>query len=404
MKTENDITTLTEVAVEEMPQRVVVKQPGITLGLPRNPEQGERRFPLTPEAVRTLVDDYRFKVFMESGAGHEIHYSDNAYASHGAIITDRPGTMAADIVIAAAALQPSDIKNMRRNATLWTVMEPCVMERAMLTALNQRAITTMSLTALQFPDGHRPVADILDEIDGRAAIAVASGFLADGVHGKGILLGGVAGIVPCEVVINGAGTAGMAAARSALGLGATVRLFDNNPCRLRQAEALLQHGVIGSSLHRKVYLSALRSADIVVNTLTGDERYAAVIDAAEASALKKGAIMFDLNRSEDTVFPSLRVVDLSPASESMPWLTERICFVNAGRAVPRTSAMALSNAIVPLLSTLAQADEHTFMDAVRMNAYLGTGLVTFGGKVVNREAALAAGMKWVDPNIFLRLS
>ena len=394
-----------KIDVLEQPARIAVKQRGITIGLPHNPDRGDRRFPLTPEAVKTLVDDYDFKVYMEAGAGAEIHYSDNAYTSHGALIGTRTDVLGADIVISAAPLGVNDIKAMRRNATLWTVLNPSSIDRDILEALNQRGITSLSLPALSRPDGHHPVADIISEVEGRAAMVVAAGFLADGIHGKGILLGGVAGLVPSEVVVIGAGTAGVAAALSARGLGAMVRMFDDDPCRLRRAQEQLGYSVIGSSMHRKVYLSALRSADVVINTLEGRDRYAAVIDSGDASQLKRGVILFDLNNNNEiSVFPSMRHVDLSPASESLPMLTERICFVNAAGAVPRTLAMALSNAIVPMLAGLAQGDEHVFMDAVRMNSYLGTGLVTFGGKVVNCEAAKASGMKWVDPAILLRMS
>lgn len=393
-----------EIQTLEQPVKTEIKQRGITIGLPRNPENGDRRFPLTPEAVRTLVDDYEFKVFLEAGAGNHIHYSDNAYSTHGALICSRAEALRADIVISAPNLTRNDIDSMRRNATLWTVTEPSLLSRSMLEAANSKSITIVSLPALAHPDGHKPVDDILSQIDGRAAVSVAAGFLADGVHGKGILLGGVTGIVPCEIVIIGGTTAGIAAARSGLGLGALVRMFDNDLCRLRSAEYMLTNRVVGSSLHRNVYLSALRTADIVINTLKGAESLAARVDITEANLLKKGAILFDFNREENTVFPSMRHIDLAPAVESMPLLTERTCFVNPGNAVPRTSAMALSNAIVPLLAQLARADDRTFMDAVRMNSFLGSGLIAFGGKLVNLQTALATGMKWVDPAIFLNLS
>lgn len=393
-----------EIAVKEMPARLEVKQRGITVGLPKNPENGERRFPLTPEAVRTLVDDYGFKVLMEGGAGKAIHYTDQAYASGGAVITDRATTLSADIVITATTLSGIDVNKMRRNATLWTVLEPGLLNVQLVESVNQRAITMLSLTALTRRDGSRPIAETLEEIDGRAAMSVVAGFLADGVHGKGILLGGVAGIVPCEVVVIGAGIAGVAAARSAIGLGATVRMFDNDPCLLRRAETMLGNRVIGSSLHRNVYLHALASADVIINTLKEEAVRAAIIDSTDASMLKKGAILFDLDSHPGTVFPSMRHVDLSPALETMPTLTERICFVSAGSAVPRTSAMALSNAIVPLLASLAMADDRTFMDAVRMNSYLNTALVTFGGKLINADTAKATGLKWFDPAIFMRMS
>ena len=394
-----------EIATLEQPVKIEINNRGITIGLPANPSQGDRRFPLTPEAVHILVNDYGFKVLMEKGAGHEIHYNDYAYSSHGATITDRTTSLGADIVIVAAQLSSVDIKSMRRNATLWTVVKPALIGRTMLEALNRQAITTLSLTALSQQNGHKPIADLLAEVDGRATIAVAAGHLADGVHGKGILLGGVAGITPCEVVVIGAGTAGIAASRSALGLGAMVRLFDDDACRLRNALGQLSGAVIGSSMHRKVYLSALQSADVIINTFDGDkENNNARVNSDEISQLKKGVILFDLGYPVCETFPSLPVMDLSPATETLPVLSQRICFINTGSAVPRTSAMALSNALVPILQNLAISSDHTFMDAVRMNPFLSSGLVTFGGKLISREASLATGLKWVDPSIYLHLS
>lgn len=396
--------TNVEIELLEQPLLADVRNPGITLGLPANPNNVERRFPLTPEAVDSLVNDFHFKVFIEKGAGHEIHYNDSAYASHGAILTDRTTALGCDIVISAAPLSSFDIKSMRRNAALWTLLRPSVMSRQMLEALNRKGIITLSLTSLAMADGHRPFHDILAEVEGTAAIVVAAGMLADSVHGKGILFGGVTGIIPCEIVIIGADTAGIAAARTALGLGATVRLFDNDPCRLRHAGNVLNGNIIGSSLHRKVYLHALTSADVIVNTLEPDHTRPARIDSTEINILKKGALLFDLFGDEEPVFPALRQTDLSPALDSRPSLTERICFINPGSAVPRTTAMALSNTLMPLLQKLAVSADHTFMDAARMDPFIRTGLITFAGKLINRQAAEATGLNWIDPEILLRLS
>lgn len=390
--------------VLEQPAAVATRPRRITIGLPANPGHGERRFPLTPEAVRTLVDEHEFVVLIEEGAGHEIHYSDTAYTSNGASITGRKQTLGADIVIACAPLSTADIAAMRRGATLWTTIEPSNFDRETLQQLTARAITTLSLTSITAPGGHKPVADILDEVDGCAAMAVAAGFLADGVHGKGILLGGVTGIVPCEVIVVGGTTAGVAAALRAAGLGATVRLFDNDPCRLRNALTQLDRRAIGSSLHRKVYLKALQSADIVINTLRDSEAAPATVDATDAALLKKGAIVFDFNTRTPGAFPSLKRVDLSPAVEALPQLTERLCFVNPGSAVPRTSAMALSNAIVPLLAGLESPQERTFVDEARLNPLLASGIVTIAGKIISRDAATATGLKWTDPALFARYS
>ncbi len=113
----------------------------------------------------------------------------------------------------------------------------------------KRNIVALAIDLIGDPEGHTPFADILNEIDGRAAIAIASSMLASPAHGKGILLGGVAGIIPCEVLILGAGIAGRAAAASALGLGASVRMLDNDVYRLRRAAELPGCCVATSVMH-----------------------------------------------------------------------------------------------------------------------------------------------------------
>ncbi|MDE5929885.1 MAG: alanine dehydrogenase, partial [Muribaculaceae bacterium] len=125
-------------------------------------------------------------------------------------------------------------------------------------------INCIALDLIENSDSRKPFADILNEIDGRAALAIASSLLADSVHGKGILMGGVAGIVPCEVTVLGSGFDALAAARTAIGLGATVRMFDNDSYSLREADRMLGPAVITSAMHPRVLVSALRSADVVV--------------------------------------------------------------------------------------------------------------------------------------------
>ncbi len=128
----------------------------------------------------------------------------------------------------------------------------------------RRHVIVLDMGRITDERGSRPFADILREMDGRGAIAVASSLITDAVHGKGIILGGVTGVIPCEVETIGADMAACAAARSAIGLGATVRMFDNDVYRLRDALMQLGPGVTGSSLHPRVLESALRSADIRV--------------------------------------------------------------------------------------------------------------------------------------------
>ncbi len=235
------------------------------IGLPASRGMLDHRFPLTPEGAGMLVAR-GFRGKMERGAAEHIHYSDDAYARCGVEITERAETLAADIIVYLPALDIADARMIKRGSLLLTFMHATEDDADVLRTLLKRHVIALALELLTDDAGRYPFADILREIDGRAAIAIASSLLADAIHGKGILLGGVAGVVPCEVMIIGADMAAIAAAQTAIGMGAIVKIFDNNVYRLRDAQRMLGPGATGSSLHPRVFESALRSADIVIAT------------------------------------------------------------------------------------------------------------------------------------------
>ncbi len=372
-----------------------------TIGLPASTGVMEHRFPLTPEGAGMLVSR-GFKLKMERGAAQHIHYSDTAYAKCGVEIVDRAESLACDIVVYLPALEPCDAKRLKKGALLLTFLHAEPQHVDSLKILLDRHIISLALENLTDETGNHPFADILHEIDGCAAIAIASSLLADAVHGKGILLGGVAGVVPCEVMIIGSDMAAEAAARTAIGLGATVRLFDNNVYRLREAVHRLGNAVIGSSLHPRVFESALRSADIVVATDTNP--HCGTIGADLVEIMKRGVITFDLTSNAGSAFPSMQVIDLDLASPSDNESGQpvRICYINAGNAVPRTVAMALSNTFVTMLDDILVCDG--VANALKLNAGLRSAALTFLGKCVNSKVAHALGVRHVDINLFLQFS
>ena len=233
----------------------------LTVGIPA-PEGPARRFPLTPEGAAMLTAR-EIDVRIEKGAGAAIHYTDTRYIQAGARIVSRAEAFACDIVICLSPLNPEDARRLRRGALLLTVLD-ALMTSPAVALLLEKQVVTIALDLIADNEGHAPFADVLNEIDGRAAMAASSALLADAEAGKGILLGGVAGIIPCEVTVIGAGIGGMSAARSAMGMGALVRMFDSDVYRLRRAAERLGPGVVTSSMHPRVLVNALRTADVVV--------------------------------------------------------------------------------------------------------------------------------------------
>lgn len=371
-----------------------------SLGLPKCMDLSERRFPLTPEGARMLVEQ-GFAVRMESGAADTIHYTDNQYAAAGVKICSRGEALGADIVIHLAPLVREDVKMLRRGALLLTLLSLSRMTPEILIALLDRHVIAVAVDLIRDERGNHPFADILAETDGRAAMARAASFLADSVHGKGILLGGVAGVGPCEVTVIGSGIGACAAALSASGAGALVRMFDHDVYRLREATRLLGPSVVASAMHPRVVENALRTADVVVYT---DVAPAPCFDADIISVMKRGVIIFDLTDCPGKAFPSLPTIDLALASplDISPTEPSRACYVNAGSAAARTAAMALSNTFATLFNQLVDCEGVS--NALNLYPGMQCAAFTFLGKVVNRRVADMFGRRAVDIRIFLTLS
>lgn len=384
---------------QEQPIAAATSRRKITIGLPACNDPHERRFPLTPEGVKALVEK-GYGVKMEENAARDIHYSDNAYTKCGAEISKRADALCCDIVIHLAPLPCADLRRMRRGAMLLTISHIESMTAEIIGEMQRMSIISVAIDLIADDRGNRPFADILAEIDGRAAIALASSLLADSENGKGILLGGVAGINPCEVSIIGSGIAAIAAARSASGLGAIVRMFDDDVYSLRAAVRDLGPQIIGSVLHQRVLSVALATSDVVIVT-SAPCRIS--VDSDEASRMKRGVVTFDLSDTPGAVFRSMPTVDLASAHQSLDINTgRRLCYINAGSAVPRTAAMALSNTFYTMLDSIVTCEGLT--NALKLTEGLRRGVLTFLGKVTNAKIASIAGTRFTDLNIFLQLS
>lgn len=378
---------------------VAVERRKISIGLPAPNAAGDHRFPLTPEAAGLLVEK-GFCVKMETGAAQSIHYTDLRYQQQGIEIVDRRESMKADIVVSLSPLSTIDARALKRGALLLTLFDSFTDNVEAMKLMLQAHVISIALDLVRDEVGHKPFSDILAEISGRAAIALAASLLADAEHGKGILLGGIAGIVPCEVTILGSGIDAIAAARSALGLGAMVRMFDNDVYRLRLALRELGAGVMGSALHPRVLLHALQAADVVIATPTTP---ALIIGPDSVGEMKSGVIAFDLSKQLKPVFPSLVQIDLGQRSlENLKLEGRRGCYINPCNAVPRTTAMALSNAFLTLMSEIFTCDGLT--NALMLNPGLQAAALTFLGKPVNSLVASMLGMRAVDIKLILQFS
>ena len=385
----------------EQPAPVATASRGFTIGVPACRHESERRFPLTPEGASRLIER-GFRVKIERGAAAPIHYTDNQYMRAGCDVVSRSETLQCEIVLHLPPLDMADVRHLRRGALLLTLLSPELVTKEYIKSLMYRHTVAVALDLIEDEHGHRPFADILAEIDGRAAMAMAASLLADSEHGKGILLGGIAGLNPCEVVILGSDIAAISAARTATGMGATVRMFDNDVYSLRHASRELGASLITSAMHPRVISAALHTADVVIATPDADTAY--TIDSDEAMQLKRGVLVFDLTDRRMSPFPSMRPIDLAKADTNRTRRPEgwRVCYIHAGSAVPRTCAMALSNTLMTMLTSVFTCDG--VHNALKLLPGLRKAAYLFLGRLVNEEIGEKTGLRALDINLYLTLS
>lgn len=383
--------------VQPQPADTATRRRRLTVGFPSSADSGELRFPITPEGVAQL-SALGLTVYVETGAGSPIHYSDARYAEAGAVVGKRAESLAADIVVSLAPLSVADTSLLRKGAMLMSLLGQGALSAEFVRCLLLRHVTYVALEKILSGQNQRPFADILLETDGRVAMAVASAVLLRPEFGKGILLGGVTGVIPCEVVVIGSGIGARAAAASAIGMGAQVKILDNDIYGLRAATLSLGTAVATSVLQPHVVDNALRSADVVIaSPAAGFSGFT----SAQLGNAKKGVVLIDLSPLSVSMFPTEKQV---PITYAQPRQNPggRVCFRSIGNAAPRTAAMALSNTILSLFSKLSSLDG--VLSLVRADAGLQAAVCTFMGKAVSSDFAALAGVRPLDLNLLLSCS
>ncbi len=202
-----------------------VKNRRITIGIPCDNKEDEKRVALTPEAVNLLVESNN-EVIVQKGAGLGANYSDKDYSENGAMISESPARVySADVVIKVAPFSEKDTNYLKGNQVLISYLNVLKLTEETLSKLIRKKVTAIAFEKIRNMTGEMPVIEAMSEISGVTSLLIASEYLSNTHGGKGVMLGGVTGVTPTEVVILGANTAGEYAARGALGLGSQLRFL-----------------------------------------------------------------------------------------------------------------------------------------------------------------------------------
>lgn len=385
---------------QEMTKETGKTSHSLTIGIPKENRQTEKRLALTPEAV-DLITQAGHRVIVEKDAGLGINYSDTAYSEAGATIVSTPAEVfQSNIIFKIAPPVKEEVALMKSKATVCSMLQLSSLTQETIRAMSNKKLNVIGYELLSNQQNDFPVRNSISEIEGAAAIAVASELLTNERGGKGILMGGVPGVSPTEVVIAGAGIAGCTAAKAALGLGAVVKVFDNDVCKLRNIQHTLGQTLFTSVFQPNVVANAFRSADVVIGAMRyidASVRY--LISEEVVRSMKKGSLIIDLRVNQGGCFETSCFLP-----EGHPRIYEKFgvlhyCIPNLSSRVARTTSMALSNIFVPLITCVGDAGGITGMTL--SNREFRSGLLMYGGKLVNVYVANYFNLPFHDIGLFL---
>ncbi|OCB78567.1 alanine dehydrogenase [Flavobacterium crassostreae] len=351
------------------------------IGIPNETCYQERRICLTPDAVNSLVNNGH-RVMIEAGAGENSSYSDKEYSDAGAEVTqDTRKVFGCPMLLKVGTPTLAEIEMMHNQTILISSIQLKTKDKAYFEALSKKKITALAFEYIKDQDGSYPAVRCSSEIAGTASILIAAELMITNEFGKGLLFGNITGVAPTEVVILGAGTVGEFAAKTALGLGATVKVFDNSITKLRRLQNNLNQRIFTSTIQSKAVLKALRRCDVAIGAIRGKERCPVVVSETMVEHMKHGAVIVDVSIDTGGCFETSEVT----THEKPTFIKNNVlhyCVPNIPSRYSKTASLSISNILSPFIMKIAE--DGGIESALRCDSGLKNGVYMYHGILTNK--------------------
>lgn len=357
------------------------------VAVPREIKVGEQRVALAPAGARAFREAGH-RVLVEPGAGAGSSIADEEYLAAGAELAETAELWArGDLILKVKEPLPEEVERIRAGQALFTYLH-LAPAPDLIRGLRARGGIAIAYETVQRDDGSLPLLTPMSEVAGRLSVQEGAHYLGRARGGRGILLAGVPGVPHGNVVIIGAGVAGVNAARTAVGLGADVSILDINLDRLRAMDDLFRGRVVTLASNSFNLERAARRADLLIGAvLVAGARAPRLVTEDTVQAMKPGAVIVDIAVDQGGCVATIRPTTLiEPVYRAHGVLHYGV--TNIPALVPRTSTFALTNATLPYALELAQKGPHR---AVVENAELGRGVNIWAGRIVHPAVAAAVG-------------
>lgn len=391
----------TSFSYETLEETLDVKPKGTELfiGIPKENSFNENRIALTPEAVGVMVANGH-RVIMETKAGEGASYTDKDYSDAGAEIAfDKKKVYESDVLVKSAPVSEEECELLKPGHYIISPIHLAVMKKEILEKMMEKKITALSFENLKDDSGHNPIVRSMSEIAGSAVMLIAGQHLSNANNGKGVLVGGISGIPPTKVIIIGAGIVGEYAARTALAMGASVKIFDNSIYRLKRLQNNIGVRMWTSVLEPKILAKQLKTCDVAVGALSSTSgRTPIVVSEAMVSNMRPGTVIVDVSIDRGGCFETSEVTTHDkPTFKKYDVI--HYCVPNIPSGFARTASQAISNVLMPLL--LETADEGGIDNIVWHKINIRTGIYLFKGSLTNFYLSERFDLKFTDLNLLI---
>lgn len=376
------------------------KSAALTIGIPKETTFQENRVPLTPNAV-ALLATYGHQVVIETGAGKNANFQDKDYSDAGAKIAySLEEVYRSEIILKVSPPSEDEMSLFKPKQVLFSAVQVSNDYGEVIRQLSHKKVTCFAFNYMKDVAGVFPVIRSMGEIAGSTSVLIAAEYLSNVNEGIGLMLGGVTGIPPIELVIIGAGIVGENAARVALGLGVEVKVFDNSLSRLGRLKTNLANYTIFTSLIQQDILAArLKTADVVIGALRAPEgRTPCVVTEEMVSEMKFGSVIVDVSIDQGGCFETSHVTTHKNPVYKKYGVTH-YCVPNIPSRVAHTASMALSNIFAPIFVTMGE--EGGVERYLQNHAYMRSGVYLYNGTVTNKFFADMYKMQWTDIDLLM---
>ncbi len=366
----------------------------MNIGIPNESLKNENRVSLNPSAVATL-SNLGHSIFVESQAGKATRFSDESYRNAGATVVYSKEEVYRRCEFICGVEPPAieEVRLMDAGQISFSFLNLPVARQQFVEEITRKKITTIGYELVETEDGDRPVLHSMSEIAGQIAVFIAARYLETGDHGRGIILGGIAGVAPAAVVIIGAGVVGTEAARTAAGLGAQVIVLDTDLRRLRNVDRLLLKRVTTALATPVNIKKSTAYADVLIGAVfIRGERAPHVVTEDMVKSMKPGAVIIDVSIDQGGCVETSRPTTLQNPS-FMYHDVVHYCVPNITGTVARTATYALTNTILPFVVEIASKGVPL---ALRENKGLAKGVCSYDGHCTQDMAKTIFGKEFVS--------